>query len=401
MLPMRRSFRNAIILSFRTFSSSHSVCKPKTSKASSTRQATKAKTTRKSHAESGQLWSPDEVAQLLKLRETRAAWADIEPHFPGRNLTSIRKKYLRIAPRGEQGRLLHSSRFTDAERKLLIQLHEDGVSWPEIQRQHFPDRRVKSLIICYHMTRVKGQDDVWAIRPWSETDAEQLLVNREEKKLDFTELSKVHGRSQASVRNKYLSLIKKRASTSGDDGIGYVGVKSKRYWSEGEEESLIEMIKSGKQLPEIRKAFPKWDTSGLEHKVYLIRAKEGLVDAKVSPVDEKTVAMVLKLRAEGMNMREITELMPEFQLGELRYAYRRAVKSNRKAAGLPPAAKKLSRVDEQSLAKLIEFKAEEMSWKDIMDAMPQFGLQELRYAYAKALKGKTGAAKEAEVAVEQ
>lgn len=279
----------------------------------------------------------------------------------------------------------------------MIKLREDGVPWAEIQKQHFPNKSVSNLVHTYSTTRTNAEDDVWRPTLWSKEEIEQLLTNREEKKMDYKELAELHGRTQASVKNKYRHLVKERADADADEGRKYVSVRSKSIWSEEDEIALVEMLKAGATLKTVQTAFPGRSWRGLQATVHRLKTRDGLIDRKWSPVDQKTVSMMKKMKEAGMTMKEISAMMPEFEHGELRYAYNRSLFLKRKAAGILPGKKKFSRVDEKSLAKLMEMRAENVPWKDILEAMPEFDRAELGYVYYRALKEKKKAEKKDEV----
>lgn len=390
MSSVRCCLQSAFILPLRPFrTQTRSIVTQKSSSKKAKPAKEKAESKAPQATPQKRIWTPKEEALLLKLRQARLSWNDIGTHFPDRTVLGLRCKYSEIAPRGRGGRFLYSTRFSDAERALLTKLREDGLSWPKIQKSHFPDRSISNLVETHRRTRVFGQgNDNYLYRPWSETDAAELLVSREEKKLDFNELARKFGRSSSAVICKYRVLVEQRAKRSEDDERVYVGVRSKRIWSEEDEATLTEMVKNGAKVAEISKLFPNRGPYGLRKTICRIKVKQGLSGVKYSAVDEKALKKMRKLKAEGSSVREIAALMPEFGLGQLRYAYYKDFAEKRKAAGILSTKKMVSRVDEKALAKVMELKAEQKSWKDVAAALPDFESGELKYAYYKAKRAE-------------
>jgi hypothetical protein len=190
---------------------------------------------------------------------------------------------------------------------------------------------MKCLSDTYNRTRTKGQsDDVRQRRPWSEAEVEQLLMNREVKKLDYHELATVHGRSINSMKDKYIALVKQRADR-GDDR-NYVYVRWKKLWSEEDEATVAEMLRGGARTKKILEAFPERPLRGLQNTLTRIKVKEGLpTPRRVSRVDEKTLAKVMELKTDKMAWNQIVDAMPGFGRGELQYAYRKALKVKKEA----------------------------------------------------------------------
>lgn len=336
-------------------------------------------------------WSREEIARLEELRESRASWEDTKTQFPERTLSSLQCKYRRIAPRGAGGRIVYSKHFNDAERALLHKLREEGVPWPEIHRQHFSNRGLRSLGETYRSTRMEtdGQYDVSRTIPWSKAEEEQLMVNREGKKLDFVTLARLHGRTISSTRNKYVALVAERAKKLGSDQsrYTYVAIRSRRYCSLEDEKALTEMIRGGADKSAILEAFPNVSMNI----VYRIRKQEGLVRVRVTGphMDEEGLAKMMRLVSAGLRLSAIVERMPEFEFPQLRYAYKKARQRVREAAGIKK--REISRVDEDSLAKVMELKAEKRSWAEILDEVPGFEEWQLKYAYKKALRAQAAA----------
>lgn len=281
----------------------------------------------------GDVWTLKERSTLLKLRKERLPWSAIITHFPDRSMNSLISQYTRIAPRGDQGRYLHTTRFTDAERALIDKLRAKGLGWREIQERHFPDRTAKQLSASYHQTGTDGEHVRWGIKAWSEEELEKLLMLREEMKMDYPEIAKRLGRSHASVRTKYFQTVQKRVKEEGGgDDTGYVHVKSKKFWPAEDEAKLAEMLKNGAKEEEISETWPRWGPWGLRAKIVDMRRKIGLSTPRnVSPLDKQATAKMMKLKAKGMPVKDLAAFMPEFTLAEIKYAYKKAVERKKAA----------------------------------------------------------------------
>lgn len=261
------------------------------------------------------------------LREERHPWGVIMSHFPGRSRAGLLAKYGKIAPRGENRRFIHSSRFTDEERALISRVRAEGMEWKQIQEQHFPNHTWRQLAHGYNRTQSGGEGDVWARRVWSEEDSKKLLILREEQLMDWPTLGRVLGRSHSAVQNKYIRLIEKRAEESGrGKKLGYVNVNSSTHWGKDEEAKIVEMIKNGTTDDDIRECWPERGFHGVRNKIVDLKHKHDLLSPRINPVDGKSVLKIKRLKAQGMLMKEIADVMPEFTFYELRYAYKMALK---------------------------------------------------------------------------
>ncbi|CZT18422.1 uncharacterized protein RCC_04267 [Ramularia collo-cygni] len=278
-------------------------------------------------------WSPEEEALLLKLREERLGWTAVQARLPTtRSIAGLIDKYGSIAPRGDQGRFLHTPRYTDAERALITKLRNEGLSWQEIQKRHFPTHSARNLACTYSSTRTARGNDVFVYRLWSKEDVEKLLLLREERKMGYPEIAVAMGRTNASVKTKYRDLSKAREMRLGSQGRGYVRVKSRLHWPDEDEARLVEMITQGATNKEICATWPRRKPIGIGRKILEIKKRIGLSEPpKVNPVDKKSLAKMTKLKAQGATWKEIADMMSEFTLAELQYAYQRDVARRRKA----------------------------------------------------------------------
>lgn len=411
MVLMKVPFRTTTILplrtlpsSIRSFTTSYTVRSPRRQAASPRIKAEKSKSTQdavgsprrragpsrvESNAASGKrkehinFWTPEEAERLFQLRESRLPWAEIEDQFPNRTLTAIKSKCYQNAPRGEKGRLLHTTQYTDAERTLMSRLRAEGVSWPKIQKEHFPDRTVHQLVECHHLTRVKGEDDAWSPKPWDQAESDRLVNLREKRQLDWNEMAVEIGRTQSSLKSKYRKLVAARELDSGKRV--YVGVRSKKFFSQEDEEKLAGMLRDGASTESMRQAFPERSPQSLGATIIRLKHKEGLElrpHPATSPVDEKTLKEVVRLKEEGMPWTLVADLLPGFSYNQLLGAYRRALKSGR----VVERERKAASVDEKTLQKVMRIKEKDrrVQWKEVADLLPGFEPGQLKYAYFRA-----------------
>ena len=170
-----------------------------------------------------QLWSPEEIERLMRLREEGKSWGEIAQALPGRNWKSAKDKYYKMTKtkpakdtpgrRGESRRKhqqkprkkTKSKKWTAREDRELIKMKEENMKWKGIA-ERLPGRSTNAAKRRYFNLQ-SAQSEPFTVAKRYTAEEDELL--RELMKTNMTwkeRAERFPGRGVQSLKERYRLL---------------------------------------------------------------------------------------------------------------------------------------------------------------------------------------------------
>lgn len=230
-------------------------------------------------------WTPEEDAQICKLRSRDAELDEIAHRFPHRSRGAVAKRVQHLIFEGQverRGRPRANERWTVREDALIIRQRARGATFAVIAAQ-FPNRTADAVLArIRHLVEsgnVPKRRHFGLRKPWSSADERSLEKMRQQRKT-MAEMAAVLGRSVAAVNGRIATMIR-----SGELDVQ----QPHRPWTPEEDRRLATLRRSSKTTAEIAEALSRTRLSVERH-----------IAAKLSKREQQPVAR----RAQRTQLQE-------------------------------------------------------------------------------------------------
>lgn len=310
-------------------------------------------------------WTPEENQLLIDMHTEGESYVEIASSLPGRTLAAVHSQWRSIAPRSEDGRLLHYAgrlpRYTAAEDAILKAafMKESGRTglsgvFREAKKS-LPMRTINSITKRYHRA-IDSSNITWQRAQtksgWRCTSSElsRIVQLKDLQRLTYKEIAAQLGRSPRSVRNFYHRATEGGLPTSHGDrlaaedakiiqlrnaksplkgfppelqGRTLPSVKSRlrtlnqrhdlpfllHRWTAEEDARLRRLCTNGKLRKEITAEFPQRSPASLFHRIHLLQ-KAGDIPTQSARTAARREGLVQLRDDQGASWADILNEFP-------------------------------------------------------------------------------------------
>ena len=165
-------------------------------------------------------WTPEENKRVLELVEAGKSWNEIAEDLPGRTVRAIRQQYRHLTKGTLAPKKVHKQ-YTAEEDKVIIKALEEGKNWTEISQLMGRDSHSLTDRINY-LKRLSRPVPAGKLTLYTTAELEKMRELRE-KGMTWGDIQKEYfpERREVSIRNRYSRYVKsekERKKADEEDG---------------------------------------------------------------------------------------------------------------------------------------------------------------------------------------
>ena len=232
-------------------------------------------------------WTQEEDAWIVRLRDERQTFRQMQGCLPGRSREAIRLRLRAVRHRLQNPKWY--APFTLEERQQINSLRARGLSWEDVHR-HYPDRNETTIHTIVHSKPPQPMNEAW-----SDDETAQLRHLRNECKLSWIEVGRrMPNRTLNALKTHYTSVTPKGER---------IQVLGHRELTAAEHEQFATYRQQGHTLTQVAKLMGRsWNTlRGLDHEGFVFGPRLPRRQRFAEGEDEQ----ILALKAIGKSWKEI------------------------------------------------------------------------------------------------